>query len=65
MGDTAFRLGGVTFRIVYSGGAHAPDDLLLHVVEERVVFAGDLLFAGRLPFVGNADSKGWLKAWKR
>lgn len=65
MGDTDFRLGGVTFRIVYSGGAHAPEDLLLHVVEERVLFAGDLLFVGRLPFVGNADSRGWLKAMER
>ena len=61
-GDTDFRLGGITFRIFYSGGAHAPDDLMMFVVEERVLFAGDLLFAGRIPFVGNADSRGWLRA---
>ncbi len=61
-GSTDFRLGGVTFRIVYSGGAHAPDDLLMLVVEERVLFAGDLVFAGRVPFVGTADSSGWLRA---
>ena len=61
-GDTDFRLGGVTFRVLYSGGAHAPEDLLMFVVEERVLFAGDLLFAGRVPFVGNADSRGWLRA---
>ena len=59
-GSTDFSLGGVTFRIVYSGGAHAPDDVMMFVVEERVLFAGDLLFAGRIPFVGNADSRGWL-----
>lgn len=61
-GDTEFRLGGITFRVLYSGGAHAPDDVLLAVVDERVLFAGDLLFAGRIPFVGNADSGGWLRA---
>lgn len=61
-GSTDFRLGGVTFRIVYSGGAHAPDDLMMLVVEERVLFAGDLVFAGRVPFVGTADSAGWLRA---
>jgi len=61
-GDIDFRLGGVTFRVIYSGGAHAPDDLMLFVVEERVLFAGDLLFAGRIPFVGTADSRGWLRA---
>jgi len=61
-GSTDFKLGGITFRIVYPGGAHAPDDLLMHVVEERVLFAGDLVFAGRVPFVGTADSRGWLRA---
>jgi glyoxylase-like metal-dependent hydrolase (beta-lactamase superfamily II) len=61
-GDTAFRLGGLTFRILYAGGAHAPEDIMLYVVEDRLLFAGDLLFAGRVPFVGNADSRGWLRA---
>ena len=61
-GNTSFRLGGLTFRILYPGGAHAPDDVLMFVDEERVLFAGDLLFAGRVPFVGNADSRGWLRA---
>ena len=61
-GDTDFRFGGLTFRIIYSGGAHSPEDILMYVVEDRVLFAGDLLFAGRVPFVGNADSRGWLAA---
>jgi glyoxylase-like metal-dependent hydrolase (beta-lactamase superfamily II) len=61
-GDTDFRMGGLTFRILYSEGAHSPEDIMMYVVEDRVLFAGDLLFAGRVPFVGNADSRGWLKA---
>ncbi len=61
-GDTDFRLGGLTFRIIYSGGAHSPEDILMYVVEDRVLFAGDLIFAGRVPFVGTTDSRGWLKA---
>ncbi len=61
-GDTDFRLGGITFRLLYSGGAHSPEDMLMYVVEDRVLFAGDLIFAGRIPFVGNADSRGWLSA---
>lgn len=61
-GDTDFRIGGVTFRVLHAGGAHSPEDLMLFVLEERVLFAGDLLFAGRVPFVGTADSKGWLAA---
>ncbi len=61
-GDTDFRLGALSFRLLYSGGAHAPEDMLMYVVDDRVLFAGDLIFAGRIPFVGNADSRGWLTA---
>jgi len=64
-GDTDFRLGGITFRLIYSGGAHSPEDTLMFVVEDRVLFSGDLLFAGRVPFVGNADSRGWLAAMSK
>jgi len=61
-GDTSFRTGGVTFRIVYSQGAHSPEDIMLYVEEDRLLYSGDLIFAGRVPFVGNADSRGWLAA---
>ena len=61
-GDTAFRLGGLTFRILFAEGAHSPEDVMLYVVEDKLLFAGDLIFAGRVPFVGNADSAGWLRA---
>jgi len=61
-GDTDFKLGGLTFRVLHAEGAHTPEDVMLYVVEDRLLFAGDLLFAGRVPFVGTADSKGWLKA---
>lgn len=61
-GDTSFRMGSLTFDVLYSEGAHSPEDLMLYVTEDRLLYAGDLLFAGRVPFVGNADSAGWLKA---
>jgi len=61
-GDTSFRMGGLTFQLVYSAGAHTPEDLMMFVEPDRLLFAGDLIFAGRVPFVGNADSAGWLKA---
>lgn len=64
-GDTDFKLGGLTFRIIYSEGAHSPEDVMLYVVEDKLLFAGDLLFAGRIPFVGDADSAGWLKAMNK
>lgn len=60
-----FVLGGVNFRVIYVGPTHAPDDVVLQVVEDEVVFAGDLLFRGRVPFVGNANTRRWLEALDR
>jgi glyoxylase-like metal-dependent hydrolase (beta-lactamase superfamily II) len=62
--DKTFNLkvGGVDFLISRVGPAHAPEDLMVYVPSEKVLFAGDLVFRGRIPFVGNADSKGWLLA---
>ncbi len=61
-GDTRFRLGGVGFRIHAAGPAHTPEDLMMLVEGEGVLFAGDLIFAGRVPYVGDADSRAWLAA---
>jgi glyoxylase-like metal-dependent hydrolase (beta-lactamase superfamily II) len=63
--DEAFTLGGVRFELAYFGPAHAPDDLVISVPEEGVIFSGDILFAGRIPFVGEADSKRWLERIER
>lgn len=62
--DQSYTLtvGGVPFQIGRVGPAHAPEDLIIFIPSEKVLFAGDLVFRGRIPFVGNADSKGWLQA---
>lgn len=61
-GDTDFTLGGVHFAVRYVGPAHSPEDIALYVEEDQVLFAGDLVFKGRVPFVGDANSKLWLEA---
>lgn len=62
--DQSYELdiGGTAFKISRVGPAHAPEDLMIFVPSEGVLFAGDLVFRGRIPFVGNADSRGWLAA---
>ena len=55
-------VGGVEFILNRVGPAHAHEDLIVYVPSERVLFAGDLVFRGRIPFVGNADSRGWVNA---
>ena len=59
---TKLNIGGVQFLISRVGPAHAPEDLMVYVPSEKVLFAGDLVFRGRIPFVGNADSRGWISA---
>ncbi|MGH8806538.1 MAG: MBL fold metallo-hydrolase [Noviherbaspirillum sp.] len=61
----AFTLGGIRFRIIETAGAHSPEDVMLFVEDDGVLFAGDLFFSGRIPFVGEADSKLWLSALDR
>lgn len=60
-----FELGGTCFTLLDAGGAHSPEDLMLYVEDAQVLFAGDLFFTGRIPFVGEADSKAWLQALAR
>ena len=60
-----FSLGGMRFQIIDSSGAHSSEDLLLLVENDKVLFAGDIYFSGRLPFVGNADSRVWLQTLDR
>jgi glyoxylase-like metal-dependent hydrolase (beta-lactamase superfamily II) len=64
-GDTDFELGGVRFQLRHVGPAHSAEDLALFVVDDQVLFAGDLVFKGRVPFVGEADSRLWLAALDR
>ncbi|MFT7771727.1 MBL fold metallo-hydrolase [Roseateles sp.] len=61
-GDMTLELGGERLRIHRVGPAHTPEDLTVFVESARVLFAGDLAFRGRIPYVGQADSRGWIAA---
>ncbi len=60
--DTVIELGGERLHIRHAGPAHTPEDLVVYAERARVLFAGDLVFRGRIPFVGQADSGGWMAA---
>lgn len=55
-------VGGVKLQIQPVGPAHTPEDLVVFLPSERVLFAGDMMFRGRVPFVGQADSRQWIEA---
>ena len=61
-GPTALKIGGWVFEIDHVGPSHTPEDLTVFVADEKVLFAGDLFFNGRLPFVGKANSSQWIQS---
>ena len=58
--QTTLRVGGVDFLIRHVGPAHTTEDLVVFVPKRGVLFAGDLVSQGRIPFVGQADSRQWI-----
>lgn len=61
-GPTERIIGGVRFMLQPVGPSHTPEDLVVYMPHEKVLFAGDLVFRSRIPFVGQADSGHWIKA---
>jgi glyoxylase-like metal-dependent hydrolase (beta-lactamase superfamily II) len=64
-GAATLTLGGRRFEISHAGPAHTPEDLVVWLPEARVLLAGDIVFRGRIPFVGLADSGAWVQALDR
>lgn len=58
-------LGGTRFEMISGGNSHAPGDLMLFIPDQGVLFAGDLFFTGRLPFVADGNTREWLAALAR
>jgi glyoxylase-like metal-dependent hydrolase (beta-lactamase superfamily II) len=64
-GPERLVLGGVELRLYPAGPAHTPEDLVVVLPDRRVLIAGDLVFRGRVPFVGGADSARWIESLDR
>ena len=62
---TRLSLGGVDLLIAPVGPAHTAEDLVVYLPQQRVLLVGDLVFRGRIPFVGQADSGRWIAALDR
>ncbi len=58
--DLDIHLGGITLQVRHFCKAHTPGDVILWIPERRILFSGDIVFDGRIPFLGSGNSRGWL-----
>ena len=61
-GPRDLDIGGMKLLLRPVGPAHTPEDLVVFLPSEKVLFAGDIVFRGRVPYVGQADSRSWIAA---
>jgi len=62
---TTFTLGDVDFIVTVVGKAHSDGDMTLYVMPDRVLFSGDIIFEGRIPFLGDASTRNWVRILER
>ncbi len=58
------EIGGVRIEVIHFD-AHTPDSSVVWLPEAEVLFAGDLIFEGRYPFLYDADVPALIDALKR
>lgn len=61
--EATFEVGGVTFEVKHLGPAHAPGDSIMLVRDYGVLFSGDVIYKGRVPFLDSpeTDIDRWLQ----
>lgn len=59
----SFSMGGVHFSLRHLGPAHSPEDLTMLVEPDGVLYSGDIVYNGRVPFIGaDSDTRHWFIA---
>lgn len=64
-GSLSLDVGGRRVELVKVGPAHTRGDLLVHVPDADVVFAGDVLFSGVTPIMWAGPAENWIAALDR
>lgn len=62
--EETLAIGGVHFRIYHNGRAHTDTDVMIEVVEDRVMFLGDNGFSQRIGRLDDGSFKGNIAALK-
>ncbi|WP_151482031.1 MBL fold metallo-hydrolase [Streptomyces albicerus] len=61
-GELGLDVGGTEVRLIDVGPAHSAGDTIVHVPRDRVVYTGDIVFAGATPVVWHGPFANWLAA---
>lgn len=61
-GPHEMDVGGVRLMLHPVGPSHTAEDLVVYLPQQKVLFAGDVVFRNRIPYVGQADSQHWITA---
>jgi glyoxylase-like metal-dependent hydrolase (beta-lactamase superfamily II) len=64
-GDVELEIGGTLARLLSVGPAHTAGDVLVHLPDDDVVFAGDVIFRGCTPLGWEGTFAGWIAALER
>lgn len=64
-GRLPLEVGGRQVMLIDVGPAHTAGDLVVHLPDARIVFAGDILFHGTIPVLWDGSSRNWVKACER
>lgn len=61
--EITFEVGGISFMLKHLGPAHAPGDSIMLVKDYGVLFSGDVIYKGRVPFLDSpeTDIQRWLR----
>ncbi len=64
-GELALTVGGKRVQLIQVGPAHTRGDVLVHAVDDRVVFTGDILFIDGTPILWEGPVDNWIRACER
>ena len=60
-GSLEFHGGARTARAISFGAGHTGSDTVLHLPEDGILFAGDLVLEDHIPWVGHGNPETWLE----
>ncbi|MBI1810501.1 MAG: MBL fold metallo-hydrolase [Nitrospirae bacterium] len=54
-------LGGQKVELIYTGSSHTEGSIMIYLPENKILFAGDILFTNYHPYIADGDIESWVK----